>query len=61
MKQSEESKRINEEFKKSPAYAEMMKYAWIEKDVNGFDVRCFPEDFKTNSEKYKKQKEGQTK
>ena len=33
MKQSEEMKRINEEFKKSPAYAEMMKYAWIEKDV----------------------------
>ena len=61
MKQSEESKRINEEFKKSPAYAEMMKYAWIEKDVNGQDMICLPEDFETNYEEYKKQKEGQTK
>ena len=61
MKQSEEMKRINEEFKKSPAYAELMENSWIEKDVNGFDVRCFPEDFETNSEEYKKQKEGQTK
>ena len=61
MKQSEEMKRINEEFKKSPAYAEMMKYAWIEKDVNGQDMICLPEDCETNYEEYKKQKEGQTK
>ena len=56
MKQSEESKRITEEFKKSPAYAELMENSWIEKDVNGHDVRCFPEDFETNSEVDKKQK-----
>ena len=47
MKQSEEMKRFNEEFKKSPAYAELMSVATIKKDINGKDIICIPDDFET--------------
>ena len=48
---SEETKRINEEFQKSPAYAEMMSVATIKKDINGMDIICLPDDFETGYKK----------